>query len=70
MVGETFFGMAYVGDGERDARACRDMGIPFIGIGAGARAERLAAAGAVRVFRDLSESDLFLDAIDEVTRTA
>jgi phosphoglycolate phosphatase-like HAD superfamily hydrolase len=60
----------YVGDGVWDARACRNVGIPFIGIGAGGRAEKLAAEGAVLVFRDFSDSDLFLDSLDRITQTA
>lgn len=60
----------YVGDGVWDAWACRKAGIPFIGIGAGARAEKLAAAGAVVVLRDFSDSDLFLDSLDRVAQTA
>jgi phosphoglycolate phosphatase-like HAD superfamily hydrolase len=57
----------YVGDGVWDARACRALGIPFIGIGSGFRAARLASEGAVRVFRDYSEGDLFLETLDEIT---
>jgi len=35
---ESFAGSVYVGDGIWDARACRSVGIPFIGIGRGSRA--------------------------------
>ncbi len=48
--GAPFAGTVYVGDGVWDARACRSLGIPFIGIGSGVRAARLASEGAVRVF--------------------
>src|SRR5262249_49767689 len=41
----------YVGDGVWDARACRSVGIPFIGIATDGRAARLSAEGAVCVFR-------------------
>ena len=49
----------YVGDGVWDARACRNVGIPFVGIGTGIRATRLSAEGAVCVFPDFSDTDLF-----------
>ncbi len=54
----------YVGDGVWDARACRNLGLPFIGIGQGPRAERLMAEGAVRVFADYSDPESFMDALD------
>jgi len=44
--GEQLHRAVYVGDGVWDANACRRLGIAFIGIGAGAQAERLTAAGA------------------------
>lgn len=68
--GDPRVSSVYVGDGVWDARACRNVGIPFIGIGAGGRAEKLAAEGAVLVFRDFSDSDLFLDSLDRITQTA
>ncbi len=66
--GEPFAGTVYVGDGVWDARACRALGIPFIGIGSGPRAVRLASEGAVRVFRDFSEDGLFLESLDELSQ--
>jgi phosphoglycolate phosphatase-like HAD superfamily hydrolase len=45
----------YFGDGVWDARACRDLRIPFVGIGSGARAELLRAEGAVAVMADYAE---------------
>src|SRR2546423_3414050 len=56
----------YVGDGVWDARACRSVGIPFIGIGAGSQATRLSAAGAVSVFPDFSDADMFLSSVHEI----
>ena len=50
----------YIGDGVWDARACRALGIPFIGIGRGSKADRLLDEGAVQVFGDLADGDLFL----------
>ena len=49
----------YVGDGVWDARPSRNIGIPFIGIGTGSRATRLTAEGAVWVFPDFCDGDLF-----------
>ena len=62
-----FESAAYVGDGVWDARACRRVGIPFIGVAAEGRAERLAAEGAVRVFPDFNDADLFLSSVYEFT---
>jgi len=68
--GGPFAGTVYVGDGVWDARACRALGIPFIGIGSGVEAARLASEGAVRVFQDFSEEGLFLESLDELSRRA
>ncbi len=65
--GGPFACTVYVGDGVWDARACRALRIPFIGIGSGVRATRLASEGAVRVFQDFSDADLFLESLDEIT---
>ncbi len=66
--GRPFADIVYVGDGVWDARACRAVGIPFIGIGSGLRAARLASEGAVRVFQDFSEEGLFLESLDELSQ--
>ncbi len=66
--GKAFAGTVYVGDGVWDARARRALRIPFIGIGSGARAARLASEGAVRVFPDFSEHGLFLETLDGLSR--
>jgi phosphoglycolate phosphatase-like HAD superfamily hydrolase len=66
--GDSFAGTVYVGDGVWDARACRALGIPFIGIGSGTRAARLASEGAVRVFPDFSEDGLFLETLDDLSK--
>src|SRR5947208_2228570 len=60
----------YVGDGVWDARACRSIGIPFIGIATGSRATRLSAEGAVCVFPDYRDTDLFLSSVYETTNVA
>jgi phosphoglycolate phosphatase-like HAD superfamily hydrolase len=43
-----------IGDGVWDVRTARNLGIPFVGIGTGRVGERLRAAGAVTVWRDLA----------------
>jgi phosphoglycolate phosphatase-like HAD superfamily hydrolase len=63
----TLSSAVYIGDGVWDACACRNLGIPFVGIGTGIRATRLAAEGAVRVFPDFSDTELFLSSVCEVT---
>jgi phosphoglycolate phosphatase-like HAD superfamily hydrolase len=68
--GESFAGTVYVGDGVWDARACRNVGVPFIGIGTGSRATRLSAEGAVCVFPDFSDPDIFLRSLYEITNAA
>jgi phosphoglycolate phosphatase-like HAD superfamily hydrolase len=68
--GESFACTVYVGDGVWDARACRSVGIPFIGIGTGSRATRLSAEGAVCVFPDFNDSDIFLRSVYEITNAA
>ena len=67
--GAQFVSTVYVGDGIWDARACHALGIPFIGIGSGERAARLSSEGAVRVFQDYSDADLFVESLDEITLT-
>lgn len=52
----------YVGDGVWDARTSRKIGIPFIGIGAGASAEQLKSEGAICVLPDFRDAELFLSA--------
>jgi len=68
--GDSFACTVYVGDGVWDARACRRVGIPFIGIGMGSRATRLSAEGAGCVFPDFSDADIFLRSVDEITNAA
>jgi phosphoglycolate phosphatase-like HAD superfamily hydrolase len=68
--GGLFACTVYVGDEVWDARACRNVGIPFIGIGAGSRATRLSAEGAVCVFPDFSEADIFLKRVYEIANAA
>jgi phosphoglycolate phosphatase-like HAD superfamily hydrolase len=65
-----FSDTVYIGDGVWDARACRSVGIPFIGVATDGRAACLTAEGAVCVFSDLSDTDLFLSRLYEITNVA
>ena len=58
----------YIGDGLWDARACRSLEIPFIGIGRAGAVEKLTAAGAVQVFTDYSDPRGFMEVIDSNTK--
>jgi phosphoglycolate phosphatase-like HAD superfamily hydrolase len=60
----------YVGDGIWDARACRNIGVPFIGVATEGRASRLSEEGAVCVFPDLSDADLFLSSLYEIANAS
>ena len=62
--------IVYVGDGVWDARAGRDVGVPFIGVATDGRASRLSEEGAVCVFPDLSDANLFLSSLYEITNVA
>lgn len=64
--GGRFIGTAYIGDGVWDARACRALRIPFVGIGSGAHAAQLTREGAIHVFPDFSNYDLFLESINTI----
>jgi phosphoglycolate phosphatase-like HAD superfamily hydrolase len=60
----------YVGDSVWDARACRNVGVPFIGVATDGRASRLSEEGAVCVFPDLRDADLFLSSLYEISNVA
>lgn len=55
----------YVGDGLWDLRACRILGVRFLGVGH--RRDRLKAAGATHVLGDLNPKK-FMQAIEEIRR--
>ncbi len=61
-------GIVYVGDGVWDARACRELGLPFIGIACGDAAERLRSEGAHAVLADYSNLGAFCDALRRALR--
>jgi phosphoglycolate phosphatase-like HAD superfamily hydrolase len=65
--GEIFTCTIYAGDEVWDARACRGIGIPFIGIGMGSQATRLSTEGAACVLPDFSDANLFLSCVYEIT---
>ena len=60
----------YVGDGVWDARGCRNVGVPLVGVGTAGRASRLSEEGAVCVFPDLRDADLFLSSLYEISNVA
>ena len=68
--GEEFAGMVYVGDGIWDARTCRALGLPFIGIARGSRAHLLRAEGAAWVCADFSDPDLWLEQLAAIGLSA
>jgi beta-phosphoglucomutase-like phosphatase (HAD superfamily) len=56
------------GDAPWDVRAAANLGLPFIGIAAGARAENLRRSGASEVFADFRDADAVFAGIDRVTQ--
>ncbi len=64
---EAFDSVIYVGDGVWDARACRNLGWPLIGIAdEPAKIERLYAEGARHVFPDYLDAGRMMSAIGAV----
>lgn len=67
----SFDTVIYVGDGVWDARASRNLGFAFIGIGSEpGRVERLYAEGARHVFHDYLDADLVMSVINDSNRPA
>ena len=62
---DGFARVVYVGDGLWDVRACARLGLPFIGIGSGARETALRAAGASHVLPDLADYSRLLRGLAE-----
>lgn len=58
-----FTTVCYVGDARWDVAAARRLGIPFLGVGSGERAESLRLAGARTIISDYRDTDAALDAI-------
>jgi len=63
-----FSSIVYVGDGIWDARTCRELGIPLIGVASGQQAGQLLDLGAYRVFPDLNDHSSFFQALNELDR--
>ncbi len=64
---DDFAHMVCVGDGVWDLRTATSLGLPCVGIGTGANAERLAAAGASRVVPDFTDLAAILNALEDAT---
>lgn len=62
--GHEFPRHVYVGDGVWDVRAARNLGIGFIGIADGSRAEALVREGARVVLPDYADGEAFLSAVE------
>jgi phosphoglycolate phosphatase-like HAD superfamily hydrolase len=56
--------VVYVGDAIWDLKASAALGLPFVGIAKGARADGLRAAGASVVLGDFADAAAFVDALD------
>jgi phosphoglycolate phosphatase-like HAD superfamily hydrolase len=63
---QKFQSKAYIGDGIWDAEACKNIGLPFVGIGKGEHVEKLLAKGAMCVFTDLSDIDSIVRVLNEI----
>ena len=59
----------YFGDAVWDARACRELGVPLIGIGGGEQAEKLRRAGALEVFSDYAAPEAIVATIERAARS-
>ena len=62
---ESFERVVSLGDGLWDVRAARNLGFPFVGVGRGADAETLRAAGASHVVEDFTDYGRLLRCLDE-----
>ncbi len=64
---DEFGHIVCVGDGVWDVHTATSLGLPCIGIGTGANAERLAAAGAACVVPDFTDLAAILNALEDAT---
>ena len=53
----------YLGDALWDVRACAALGLPFVGVGRGERAERLRGSGATHVLPDFLDTELLFESL-------
>jgi len=61
--GVTYSRVVSIGDATWDVRTAANLGLPFVGVGSGAREARLRAAGAPVVLADLQDRDEVLRAL-------
>jgi len=64
---DDFSRVVYVGDAPWDVRAARRLGIPFLGIGGGRKAQRLLRDGASEVLQDFGDFERLLRGLQHVT---
>jgi phosphoglycolate phosphatase-like HAD superfamily hydrolase len=62
---EDFDRIVSVGDGVWDVRTAARLNLAFVGVGGGARAEMLRAAGAKHVIPDFKDADRFFQCLEE-----
>ncbi|MGE0127195.1 MAG: HAD family hydrolase [Blastocatellales bacterium] len=62
---ENFDRIVSVGDGVWDVRTAARLGLAFVGVGGGARAETLREAGAKHVIPDFEDADRFFECLEE-----
>src|SRR5262245_1993947 len=62
---ENFDRIVSVGDGVWDVNTAARLGLAFIGVGAGGRAETLRDAGAKHVIPDFEDVDRFFECLEE-----
>lgn len=63
--GGAFDRVVSVGDGIWDVNTAANLGLPFVGIGRGERADRLRRAGAATVLPDFTDLDAVCRALDQ-----
>jgi phosphoglycolate phosphatase-like HAD superfamily hydrolase len=66
--GRAFSSVVYVGDGVWDVRTAGNLGYHFIGVGRGARAGALRAAGATEVLPDFEDAGRFFALLEACRR--
>jgi len=64
---DDFSRVVYIGDAPWDVRAARRLGVPFLGIGGGRKAQRLLRDGASEVLQDFGDFERLLRELHQVT---
>ena len=64
---ERFDRVVSIGDGVWDVLAARDLGLPFVGVGPGERAERLRAAGVGVILESYADIEATVAALEAAT---